>query len=182
MSKIWHANFGPCYTPMEMLELGIFEGIYTAAIQNIPKQYKAHKNVLKRGSSPDESINHFGVKSRQSLKEWQRKGWTTELSPLGWWEWYIKYYEGRRDEEEDNLQINRWNSFVRRHQAQIVNNCKLTDKQCRPKQRQGLLQWGWDSKVPVTDKRVQSNAQRLAKLTKTVVTDKGYSAESAYNF
>lgn len=182
MGKIWHANFGPCYTPMEMLDLGIFEGIYTPAIQNIPRKYKTHNNVLKRGSEPDITINHFGVKSRQSLKEWQRKGWTTELSPLGWWEWYIKYFEGRRDKDEDFLQINRWNSFVRRHQAQVSKHCRANDRQCRPRQRQGLLQWGWDSKVPVTDERVLKNAQRLAKLTKTTVTDKGSSTESAFNF
>lgn len=37
MSKIWDSRFAPSYTPMEMIELGIFEGIYVNAIKDIPK-------------------------------------------------------------------------------------------------------------------------------------------------
>jgi len=151
----WDPEFTPSYTPMEMLDLGVFEGIYTAAIQDIPAKYKKHKNVLKRGSDPDITINHYGVKSRQSLKEWQKKGWTTELSPLGWWEWFVKYWEGRRDEKEDALQIGRWKSFVARHNAQVQAKCKAGNKDCHTKQRQGLLQWAWDSDTPFTDVSVR---------------------------
>lgn len=169
----WHPDFGPCYTPMEMLDKGIFEGIYTHAIEGIPSKYKSHPNVLgDRG--PDVSINEFGVKSRQSLKEWQKKGWTTKLSPLGWWEWYLKYFEGRRDEKEDKLQISRWNSFVARHQAQITQNCDLEDVSCRPRQRQGLLQWGWDSRVAYTDDQVRDNAQRMARLSKAKLATEAF--------
>lgn len=67
--KEWHPDFTPSYTPVEMLDKGIFEGIYTAAIQDIPAKYKNHKKVLPRGSDPDVAINYYGVKSRQSLKE-----------------------------------------------------------------------------------------------------------------
>jgi hypothetical protein len=148
---------------MEMLDLGIFEGIYTAAIQNIPGKYKKHEKVLKRGADPDPSINRFGVKSRQSLKEWQKKGWTTELSPLGWWEWYVKYWNGRRDEKEDKLQIGRWKSFVARHQGQVSAKCKPKDHECHAKQRQGLLQWAWNSDTPFTDQQRKSNLTRLQK-------------------
>lgn len=165
----WDPEFTPSYTPMEMLELGIFEGIYTAAIQDIPAKYKQHKNVLKRGSEPDISINHYGVKSRQSLKEWQDKGWTTKLSPLGWWEWYVKYWLGRRDEKEDALQIGRWKSFVARHNAQVQAKCKKGDDDCHRKQRQALLQWAWDSDTPFTDEQRKKNLKRLQKLSEVSV-------------
>ena len=164
LMKDWDASFGPSYTPMEMLDEGIFEGIYTHAIEGIPAKYKSHKNVI-GDKGPDVEINKFKVKSRQSLKEWQKKKWTTKLSPLGWWEWYIKYFEGRRDEKEDKLQISRWNSYVARHQGQIKANCKLGDLNCRPKQRQGLLQWGWDSTTAYTDDQVAENAKRLSRLS-----------------
>lgn len=160
--KKWDPTFGPSYTPMEMLDEGVFEGIYVHAIKNIPAKYKDHKNVVGK-NEPDVSINKYGVKSRQSLKEWERKGWLTELSPLGWFEWYIKYFEGRRDADEDRMQIARWRSFVARHQGQINANCSLKNQKCRPKQRQGLLQWAWDSTTEFTDKRIKSNAERLAK-------------------
>jgi len=97
----WHPDFAPCYTPIEMLDLGIFEGIYTDCIKDIQSKYKNHKNVLKCCSEPDIRINRYKVKSRLSLKERQKKGWTTKNSPLGWWEWYIKYFEGRRLGDED---------------------------------------------------------------------------------
>lgn len=164
MSKvIWHPDFAPSYTPMQMLDLGIFEGVYTAAIKGIPAKYKNHKNVLKRGSEPDVELNRFKVKSRQSLKEWQRKKWTTKDSPLGWWEWYVKYYEGRRLPEEDDLQIKRWRSFVARHMGQVKAKCSLTDMDCHAKQRQGLLQWAWDSSTEFTEAQLERNRKRIAR-------------------
>lgn len=163
--KYWDPEFTPSYTPMEMLDLGVFEGIYTYAIKDIPAKYKNHKNVLKDTSKPDIEINRFKVKSRQSLKVWQEKGWTTELSPLGSFEWFVKYFEGRRDEKEDKLQIGRWKSFVARHQGQIKANCSLTDHKCRPAQRQALLQWFWDSDTNFTEEQRQKNLKRILKIT-----------------
>lgn len=166
MSKVnyWNPEFTPSYTPMQMIELGVFEGIYTGCIKNIPAELKKHKNVLKCGSEPDIELNHFKVKSRQSLKVWQEKGWTTEHSPLGWWEWYIKYFYGRRLDKEDEMQINRWKSFVARHNAQVQSKCKKGDKSCNTKQRQALLQWGWDSNTVFDDKQREKNLNKLKKL------------------
>jgi hypothetical protein len=146
---------------MEMLDKGIFEGIYTAVIPGIPAKYKTHKNVLKRGSDPDISINYYGVKSRQPLSEWKKKGWTTNLSPLGWWMWYVLYFEGRRNDKEDLLQIARWKSFIARHNAQVQSKCKKGDKSCNTKQRQGLLQWAWNSDTKFNDAQRKTNLKRL---------------------
>ena len=159
----WDPQFTPAYSPMEMLDLGIFEGVYTAAIEGIPKKYKQHKNVLKRGSDPDPSINRFGVKSRLSLSEWKERGWTTKNSPLGWWQWYILYWLGRRLEDEDPWQIARWKSFVARHQGQITNSGDLDNLKKRLKQRQALLQWGWDSTKPFTEQNRDKALKRLKK-------------------
>lgn len=161
---LWDPNFAPSYTPMEMLDLGIFEGIYTASIPGIPKKYKEHKNVLPKGSEPDVSINYYGVKSRQSLKEWKRNGWTTENSPLGWWMWYLLYFLGRRLGKEDEWQIGRWRSYVARHSAQVMQNCNRGTKSCRPKQRQGLLQWAWDSDTAFNQRQMNKNLNRLKRM------------------
>ena len=160
----WDPEFAPSYTPMEMLDQGVFEGLYTAAIEGIPKKYKEHKNVLKRGSEPDESINRYGVKSRLDLPEWEKRGWTTENSPLGWFEWYIKYFEGRRLEDEDDWQIKRWKQFVARHAGQLHANCQPNDESCHTKQRQALLQWAWDPSQKFTDEQRQKNLKRLRSL------------------
>ena len=163
--KYWHDNFGPCYTPMEMIELGIFEGLYTAAIKGIPAKYKKSDKVLKRGSEPDISLNKFGVKSRQSLKQWEKNGWTTEDSPLGWFEWYVKYFEGRRLEKEDEWQIKRWNSFIKRHNGQMRSSSNWKNKGKWLKSKQGQLQWAWDFNKEPTEATIKRNARKMAKAT-----------------
>lgn len=164
MSNVtWDRSFGPSYNPFEMLELGIFEGIYTAAIKDLPARYKNHPKVLPKGSEPDISINAYGVKSRSSLRVWQEKGWTTELSPLGWWEWYVKYFEGRRDEKEDALQIGRWRSFVARHNGQMRSSgSKWKQEDSHLKSKQGQLQWAWDYRQSFSERQILANAKRVA--------------------
>jgi hypothetical protein len=156
----WHADFAPCYTPKEMIDLGIFEGIYTNVIGGIPKNWLKSDKVLPVGSDPDPELNKYKVKSRQSLTVWQENGWTTELSPLGWWQWYCLYFLGRRT-DEDEWQIQRWSSFVSRHQGQINHNCNLKDETCRPKQRQGLLQWAWDSSKRYEARVIEENVKKM---------------------
>lgn len=161
----WSSKFAPSYTPIEMLDLGVFEGIYTFAIKGIPDKYKKHNNVLKRGSDPDITINKFKVKSRQSLKVWKENDWTTKDSPLGWWEWYIKYFEGRRV-EEDNWQIGRWNSFVARHEGQIKADPKSNNNDHRLAQKQALLQWGWNWDNDFTESQKKRNLNRIINIVK----------------
>lgn len=169
--KDWDPNFGPSYTPKEMLEMGVFEGKYINIIKNvdIPKHWYKIKKVLKKEDKPDESLNYYKIKSRQPLSVWKENNWIYGDDIGGWFHWYIAYYLGRRDEEIDKIQISRWKSFVARHQGQITSNCSLKDKKCRPKQRQGLLQWGWDSSVKYSEEQVHKNAKRLAKMTNSKV-------------
>ena len=161
---VWNPAFGPSYTPEEMLKLGVFEGKYINGIKEIPVGWKKIDKVLGPNDVPDPELNHYKIKSRQPLSTWEENGWI-KTDPEGWFGWYIRYFLGRRLGEEDLWQINRWGSFIARHQAQVVKGCSLTDDSCRPKQRQGILQWGWDSHVKFTTKQVELNAKRLAKLT-----------------
>jgi hypothetical protein len=163
--KTWHPEFSPSYTPMQMLDLGVFEGIYTAAIKDIPGKYKNHKNVLPRGSEPNININKYGVKSRQNLPVWVKNGWTTKHSPLSWWEWYIKYFEGRRLEDEDDWQIKRWKSFVARHQGQINADSKSSNKDARLAQKQALLQWAWNWETKFTEKQLSANLSKITNVS-----------------
>ena len=169
MSKTeWDEEFGCSYTPREMLDMGIFEGTYIRAIKKtkwIPDEILKHPKYLKKGEPPDVNINYYGVKSRLSLKEWQKRGWI--MSDVnGWFEWFCNYFYGRRLGEEDRTQIKRWKSFVARHSAQVVKNCKKGDKNCRPAQRQGLLQWAWNSDTPFSPEQIKKNVERIKKLSK----------------
>ncbi len=82
-NKIWHRNFGPSYTPEEMLKLGVFEGKYINNIPDIPSAWKKIDKVLGPKDEPDPTINKYGVKSRQPLSVWRKNGWI-KTDPNGW--------------------------------------------------------------------------------------------------
>ena len=133
--------FQPDISPPKMLELGVFEGKY---LNSCTDEYPADWfTKAKLSDEPDPSVNFFGIKSRQPLSVWKEKGWIADPDPRGWFEWYCRYYLGRRLPEVDMWQIKRWRSFSR-HAGQIKANCFPHDTSCRPKQRQALLQWAYD--------------------------------------
>jgi hypothetical protein len=136
-------EFKPELTPAEMLALGIFGGKYmTDCRREFPKSWFARAKLAPQGRDP--SINYFGVDASQPLSEWKRKGWIHRDDPRGWFQWYCRYYLGRRM-EDDARQIKRWKA-IRRHIGQIKKNCERGDVFCRPRQRQALLHWAYDSR------------------------------------
>lgn len=165
----WDKRFGPSYTPLEMLRLGVFEGKYINNIKEVSASWKQLPTVVGPKDPPDVNLNYYKVKSRQPLSEWKANGWIDDVDPEGWFAWYIKYYLGRRLPEIDDRQIKRWRSFVARHMGQVAANCRLGDDTCRPVQRQGLLQWAWDSSIRYDERTVLKNATRVAKLAGTKV-------------
>lgn len=135
------AGFEPHYAPGEMLELGVFEGKYLNDCQEeFPASWFQNAKLSQKA---DASVNHFGIKSRQPLKVWREKGWIIGPDPRGWFQWYCRYYMGRRLDTIDQKQIKRWKGFSR-HARQVQLNCDPADIFCRPRQRQALLQWAYD--------------------------------------
>lgn len=142
--KNFNPEFKPEFTPKQMLAMGVFEGKYmTDTRTEFPKDWFSRARMVPTGSPPDVSLNCFGIKSRQSLQEWRRKKWILEPDERGWFQWYCRYWLGRRIPGVDAIQIKRWKAF-RRHKGQIEKNCKPGDITCRPRQRQALLQWAYD--------------------------------------
>ncbi len=137
-------GFTPDLTPKEMLELGVFGGKYMNDCRN---EFPADWFVNARISSDkhDPTLNYFNVHASQSLSTWRQKGWISRYDPRGWFQWYCRYYMGRRIPDEDLRQIRRW-KMMTRHIAQIRKNCKAGDISCRPVQRQALLHWAYDSR------------------------------------
>jgi hypothetical protein len=138
------SDFKPQLTPAQMLELGVFCGKYlTDCRREFPKSWFA-KAKLARGRR-DCSLNFFGIDASQPLSEWKRKGWLHADDPRGWFQWYCRYYIGRRLPQEDAQQIKRWKAICR-HVRQIQKNCEPGDLLCRRRQRQALLHWAYDSR------------------------------------
>ena len=144
LGKDFDSRFKPDLTPKEMLALGVFGGKYmTDCRDEFPKDWfvDAKLSVVKR----DAALNCFGIHASQPLSVWRAKGWLHKDDPRGWFQWYCRYFMGRRLETEDNRQIKRWLA-IQRHIAQLRNNCRPGDVFCRPRQRQALLHWAYDSR------------------------------------
>ncbi len=148
IGKNFHPDFKPELTPKEMLALGIFGGVYMRdCTKEFPKEWflKAKFAPLKIKEHLAE-LNYFGLNASQPLSVWRKKGWINEKhDPRGWFQWYCRYYLGRRLPVEDERQIRRWQA-IKRHLAQIKKNCRKKDMSCRPKQRQAVLHWAYDSR------------------------------------
>jgi hypothetical protein len=139
----FHPEFRPELTPTEMLEMGVFGGKYmTDCSDEFPQKWFRNAKLCHEFHDP--ALNYFGANASQPLSYWRRKGWIYQEDPRGWFQWYCRYYMGRRC-PDDPRQIRRW-QVMTRHIAQIEKNCRREDLTCRRKQRQALLHWAYDSR------------------------------------
>ena len=147
MFKNFDPEFKPDLTPKQMLEMGVFGGVYMRDCPDeFPRDWFINAKFAPADThKPVAEINYFKVKASQPLSEWIRKGWISKHDPRGWFQWYCRYYMGRRIPDEDRRQIRRWKAMTR-HIAQISHNCRVGDLHCRPRQRQALLHWAYDSR------------------------------------
>ncbi|MDD3159581.1 MAG: hypothetical protein PHQ98_01265 [Candidatus ainarchaeum sp.] len=143
MGKNFHSDFKPQLTPKEMLELGVFGGKYmTDCKSEFPKDWFTKAKLCE--THHDANLNYFKVNASKSLSYWKAKDWIYFEDPRGWFQWYCRYYMGRRC-NDDERQIKRWKQ-MKRHVIQLQKNCLKGDYSCRPKQRQALLHWAIDSR------------------------------------
>jgi hypothetical protein len=139
----FHPEFKPELTPAQMLKMGVFGGRYMTDCQDeFPEEWFENAKLSPGRKNP--KLNFFEVDASKPLSYWREKGWIWEDDPRGWFQWYCRYYMGRRC-EDDERQIGRWKAMTR-HIAQIRNNCVKGDLLCRPRQRQALLHWAYDSR------------------------------------
>lgn len=137
-------DFKPELTPKQLLSLGVFGGKYmTDCRKEFPQSWFSRAKLSPNRRDP--SCNYFGVNASQPLSIWKRKGWIHPDDPRGWFQWYCRYYMGRRNPEEDQRQIRRWKT-IKRHIEQIRRNCEPGNLSCRRKQRQAVLHWAYDSR------------------------------------
>jgi hypothetical protein len=138
-------DFRPELTPKEMLKMGVFGGKY---MTDCKKEFPAgwFKEAKLCQEKHDEKLNFFRINASQPLSVWKSNGWINEEhDPRGWFQWYCRYYMGRRLEDEDKRQIKRWKAIVR-HVGAVKKNCVKGDFSCRRKTRQALLHWAYDSR------------------------------------
>ena len=143
--KNFDPDFNPQLSPQQMLELGVFGGKYlTDCRDEFPSTW--FKAAILSEEKKDPDLNFYKVDASLPLSGWVRKGWIYWADPRGWFQWYCRYYMGRRIPPEDDRQIKRWRG-IRRHVGAVQKNCEFRDLSCRKKQRQALLHWAYDSRT-----------------------------------
>ena len=143
MGRAFDPGFEPELTPAEMLALGVFCGKYmTDCTAEFPADWFEHAKFA--SGRADCSLNYFGIRASVPLRVWVEKGWIHPDDPRGWFQWYCRYWMGRRH-DDDARQIGRWRA-IRRHVGQLRRACDPGDVFCRPRQRQALLHWAYDSR------------------------------------
>ena len=142
IGKNFDKRFKPELTPKEMLELGVFGGKYmNDCKKEFPKDWFENAKLSK---IKNPLINYFKIDASKPLSYWQEKGWMYHEDPRGWFQWYCRYYMGRRC-QDDERQIKRWLAMTR-HTSQIKKNCFDSELNCRKKQRQAVMHWAYDSR------------------------------------
>lgn len=141
--KNFDPQFLPQLTPKQMLKLGVFGGKYMSdCTKEFPADWFAGVKFSHKFHDPN--LNYFKVNASAPLSYWRKKGWIYREDPRGWFQWYCRYYMGRRC-PDDSRQIRRWKA-ISRHIAQIKKHCSPGEIFCRPKQRQAVLHWAYDSR------------------------------------
>lgn len=143
MGLNFSSDFKPELSPKEMLEMGVFGGKYmTDCRAEFPTDWFTKAKLCHDFHNP--LLNYFGINASKSLRYWIDMGWIYPDDPRGWFQWYCRYYMGRRL-PNDEIQIKRWRQ-MKRHIAQVKKNCPPQNWECRRKQRQALLHWAYDSR------------------------------------
>ena len=145
-------DFGAYKIPVEVIKEGAFRGTYFRDMysgfnkklcRNLWKEFDQLKDIDQKyycSNYYDVSVNKYGVKCGTSLRFWENKGWINEIDPYGWFQWYFRYWLGRRS-EDDERQINRWKGIVSRFKGKLVKmikdvNTKFDDYSISTKIRQ----------------------------------------------
>ena len=152
--------FGENKSPVEVISEGAFGGTYFRDIyssvngkwyRNSWKEFEFLEDMDKKlhvSSYYDVKVNKYGVKVGTSLRFWENKGWINSIDPYGWFQWYCRYWLGRRS-NDDARQMKRWEGIINRFKSVLVKmiknkGVKFDDYSVSPKIRQILLHWDYE--------------------------------------
>lgn len=159
-------EFHPNMTPKEVLQAGSFGGTYFRPIYSsvTGKQYKdeallelpsdftegLNRKKMVTSSKYDEGVNTYKVKCGGSLEMWEESGWIHKQDPYGWFQWYCRFYGGRRS-ADDERQVGRWLRCAGptgRWKNNLIMKCyrggaQYNDPNISPVVRQTLQHWGY---------------------------------------
>lgn len=155
-----YPEFTPDLTPKQVFQLGAFGGTYFRDIHKIKNAWKEfpeswfsgldiNKHVASKNC--DKNVNIYKVKSGSSLEFWEKKGWIKQQDPYGWFQWYCRFYQGRRS-PDDERQVIRWQRTAgpnSRFKKWLIN--MVAEGKDSKKIRQLLVQWSVDPRKIINE-------------------------------
>ena len=148
--------------------MGSFGGTYWRPIssgvtgETYKEQWKEFPSEWFKGLNPsthlarpwnkyDASVNTFGAKCGGTLDMWESSGWISNVDPYDWFQWYCRFYLGRRT-TDDTRQISRGLGVMGpggRFKNQLIGKvaragAELGDRTISPVIRQALQHWGYE--------------------------------------
>jgi len=159
-------DFKPNLSPKEVMQLGSFGGTYFRPIKSgvtnekygsevwkeYPSDWFEGLNIGRQVASPNynNTVNKYQVKCGASLEEWESSGWMKAQDPYGWFQWYCRFYLGRRT-DDDARQVSRWLKCCGpkgRWKNNLIGKCvrqgkAFDNKAVSPVVRQTLQHWGY---------------------------------------
>ena len=138
-----YPEFKPNLTPQQVLKMGSFGGTYFRPIySSVTKKHYKSEDVIKEfpnswfkginiekmvtSSDYDKNVNKYKVKCGSELGDWEKSGWMRKQDPYGWFQWYCRFYMGRRS-DDDERQVKRWLAFAGpkgRFKKNLINKIK----------------------------------------------------------
>merc|ERR1712070_528555 len=107
-------------------------------------------NTLITADKYNSAVNKYKAKCGNSLEVWETSGWMRAQDPYGWFQWYCRFFLGRRT-VDDQRQVDRWVQAIGekgRWRTFLVGHCvkagkTWNDPTVSPVTRQTLLHWGY---------------------------------------
>ena len=166
-------DFRPNLTPAEVLNLGSFGGTYFRKIYSsiTEKNYTASEAIAEYPSSwfenmsekdiktkvtsstYNKSINTYDIKCGQSLDAWESSGWITEADPYGWFQWYCRFYLGRRCSDDERQ--------IARGKGVFSNKGRWRNNLINKVINQGIINKNWSVKECIVDKTISPTIRQL---------------------
>ena len=179
-----YPHFRPNVPPKEVFKKGAFGGTYyrpiyssvtkreydgKRVISEFPKSWFQGLDINREVISKEynKAVNKYGVKCGSSLEDWEKNDWIVKEDPYGWFQWYCRFYKGRRM-YDDERQIKRWMKLAGpkgRFRIRLMNQIikagkKYNDESISPVIRQVLLHWGYELTKKDFDRYKRSKTRR----------------------
>lgn len=153
----WPDKFHPNLAPRDCIRAGMLSGTYFSrtdliSVGEFPVDwFEGLDPDTYSGDRERNEVNMYGVHAGTSQADWERAGWMHSDDPRGWFQWYCRYWRGRRH-EDDERQIDRWARFASVERGRWTRTLygkirsagvPVDDGSISPVIRQSLLHWAY---------------------------------------